>query len=70
MEINKEAGQCGTGAGKVNRRWKKRGMQEGRLTLGQNLMGEYGMEGRAGDGCIEISPRRYRNKYAGMLKKQ
>ncbi|BFK21014.1 hypothetical protein F230042K4_23050 [Mediterraneibacter glycyrrhizinilyticus] len=37
---------------------KKEGMQEGRLTSVKNLMGEYGMEGRAGDGCIENLTRR------------
>ena len=51
-------GQYVYGAGKVNRRWKKEGMQEGRLTSVKNLMGEYGMEGRAGDGCIENLTRR------------
>ncbi len=37
---------------------KKEGMQEDRLTSVKNLMGEYGMEGRAGDGCIENLTRR------------
>ena len=58
MEINKEADNMCTALEKLIEDGKKEGMQEGRLTSVKNLMGEYGMEGRAGDGCIENLTRR------------
>lgn len=55
-------GQYVYGAGKVNRRWKKRG-DAGRYDrwnpyLGQKPDGEHGMDGRTGDGRIENLTRR------------
>ena len=58
MGINKEADNMCTALEKLIEDGKKEGMQEGRLTSVKNLMGEYGMEGRAGDGCIENLTRR------------
>ena len=58
MEINKEADNMCTALEKLIEDGKKEGMQEGRLTSVKNLMGEYGMEGRAGDECIENLTRR------------
>jgi len=61
------------GAGKVNRRWKKKGMQEGMidgiLTSVKNLMESMGWTAEQAMDALKIS-QEDRNKYAGMLKKQ
>lgn len=66
-------GQYVYGAGKVNRRWKKKGMQEGMidgiLTSVKNLMESMGWTAEQAMDALKIS-QEDRNKYAGMLKKQ
>ena len=74
MGIKQGGGQYVYGAGKVNRRWKKKGdagegMIDGILTSVKNLMESMGWTAEQAMDALKIS-QEDRNKYAGMLKKQ
>ena len=63
-------GQYVYGAGKVNRRWKKRGDAGRQTYLGQKPDGRvWGWKAEQAMDALKIS-QEDRNKYAGMLKKQ